>query len=102
MTMTDYRKEFEKVLSEQRQQAASKPETKNRKGSFWRGSKPEKCDLCDKEFNFAFVDGATKPTGQWAMMCPRCHVERGMGIGLGKGQLYILSLNRKVWEKIRG
>jgi len=46
MTMTDYRKEFEKVLSgqRQRQQAASKPETKNRKGkgSFWQGSKPEK------------------------------------------------------------
>ena len=37
MTMTDYRKEFEKVLSGQRQQAASKPETK-----IWQGSKPER------------------------------------------------------------
>ena len=34
MTMMDYRKEFEKVLS---QQAASKPETK-----IWQGSKPER------------------------------------------------------------
>ena len=43
MTMTDYRKEFEKVLSQQEEPlAASKPETKNRKGSFWQGSKPEK------------------------------------------------------------
>jgi len=95
MTMTDYRIMVEKVLSGQ--QAASKPETK-----IWQGSKPEKCQLCNKEFDFAFVDGITKPTGQWAMMCPSCHIERGMGTGFRKGQLYTLSPDRKVWEKVRG
>jgi hypothetical protein len=38
----------------------------------------------------ATVDGATKG-GPWASMCDDCHADMGVGLGVGKGQRYIVS-----------
>ncbi len=50
----------------------------------------QKCDICqvplDKEERFA--DAVYKPTGQWALMCPKCFQRFGLGIGDGIGQVY--------------
>ena len=44
-----------------------------------------KCEFCEHD---AYIDGKTS-FGIWANMCKKCHLERGVGIGLGKGQLLI-------------
>jgi hypothetical protein len=54
----------------------------------WLGDKPEKCDLCGTPLaQQAFVDGKTQ-MGPWGIMCRPCHKTKGMGLGLGRGQLY--------------
>ena len=61
-------------------------ETKPRK---WFGTWPSHCDICnaDLEEQEYFVDGATH-FGPWGLLCPKCHDEVGIGLGLGKGQKY--------------
>ena len=59
----------------------------------WIGNAPEKCDLCGEDLRDIFVDGAIgtrNPFPKWGIMCPRCHEERGVGLGAGKGQAYDL------------
>jgi hypothetical protein len=53
-------------------------------------SQADNCDLCGVEFSKQqyFVDGKIKTISQWALMCPKCHLLLGDGIGLGKGQAY--------------
>ena len=46
------------------------------------------CDLCHQKINNAFVDGKTI-YGPWGIMCIPCHIEKGCGLGIGKGQKYI-------------
>jgi len=55
----------------------------------WRGSPITSCQLCQQKINKRFIDGKTKQ-GPWAIMCPACHTWRGVGLGAGKGQEYIL------------
>jgi ribosomal protein S14 len=43
----------------------------------------ETCDFCGKRAGY---DGRTA-MGPWAFMCPTCFRERGVGLGLGKGQV---------------
>lgn len=65
----------------------------------WLGPLPEKCDICgDPELN-AFVDGKTQ-FGPWGTMCLACHKRHGCGLGVGKGQLYIVK-SKTVAEKSR-
>jgi len=48
------------------------------------------CDFCKRLIGVVgvdFVDGKTK-IGPWANMCVTCHKARGVGLGLGLGQLY--------------
>ena len=45
------------------------------------------CDFCEEPIEAFFVDGRTKQ-GPWANMCLRCHTQNGIGLGLGKGQLF--------------
>jgi len=63
----------------------------------WSGTWPANCDLCGKALKEGafFIDGRTK-LGPWALMCNLCHTISGVGLGLGKGQLY----ESKTLEKI--
>ena len=69
------------------------------------GSVPKKCNLCDVDFEdvpFA-IDGRTVH-GTWAWMCPDCHFDMGVGLGMGRGQRYVLvekepvTTDNIVWE----
>lgn len=62
----------------------------------WAGKLPN-CDFCNKlpEDYFYFIDGKTK-YGPWAIMCPDCFIEFGVGLGTGLGQKYDTSTLEKV------
>lgn len=45
------------------------------------------CDICNERLDKIFIDGRTI-YGPWANMCPICHQKYGVGLGLGKGQIY--------------
>jgi hypothetical protein len=49
------------------------------------------CDMCTATLSADvieyFVDGATKQ-GPWAILCPQCFEQHGVGLGLGRGQKY--------------
>lgn len=47
------------------------------------------CDICGDDCGEYLVDGRTL-FGPWAVMCESCAAEHGVGLGLGKGQLYQL------------
>ena len=53
----------------------------------WHGSEPEKCDICGNLILNEFVDGKTR-MGPWGILCLNCYNLHGMGLGIGKGQLY--------------
>ena len=53
----------------------------------WTGEPPEKCDLCEEQLEETFIDGVVQGRG-WAVMCPRCHKEKGIGLGMGCGQQF--------------
>ena len=55
----------------------------------WLGSKPNQCDICSTNMQDEsyFVDGRTT-RGPWALMCPSCHRQQGVGLGTGHGQQY--------------
>lgn len=52
---------------------------------------PEVCDICKISFRHQkyMIDGAMKPNGIGAYMCPMCYRLHGVGIGWGVGQLYL-------------
>ncbi|MCC7570676.1 hypothetical protein KO465_04970 [Candidatus Micrarchaeota archaeon] len=52
----------------------------------WAG-KVDRCDLCTTKIGSHFIDGRLR-SGQWAILCPNCFTVEGVGLGLGKGQLY--------------
>lgn len=53
----------------------------------WNKPLPKKCDSCGGPLPGGFVDGKTK-FGPWGILCLPCHQIYGVGIGLGRGQLY--------------
>lgn len=63
---------------------------------------PEICDICKISFHSQkyMIDGAVKPSGVGACMCPRCYHVHGVGIGWGIGQLYLRKNNR--WLLVAG
>lgn len=67
----------------------------------WFGSKPEQCNLCHTEIQKGFVDGKTEE-GRWAIMCPFCSLVHGVGLGVGKGQLYVRADENADFVKIKG
>lgn len=68
----------------------------------WYGSNPQRCQLCNRTFvDGEFIDGRTMH-GPWAMMCPTCHHDNGVGLGTGKGQRYALNPETEEWEKVEG
>jgi len=50
--------------------------------------KQRTCDFCGENNLKTLIDGKTI-FGPWAVMCEFCHLTKGIGIGLGKGQKYI-------------
>jgi len=65
----------------------------------WMGTPPIECDLCRSKIKDKFVDGATRQ-GPWGCLCQICHKTQGVGLGMGKGQMY--QLQGKNWVKIGG
>lgn len=61
----------------------------------WLSPIPGKCDLCSKPLVDTFVDGKTS-FGPWGIMCRPCHRKHGIGLGLGRGQLYDISTALKL------
>ena len=49
----------------------------------------------------SFIDGRTI-MGPWAIMTPETHHAIGVGLGVGKGQLYRRHPVDDVWYKING
>ena len=66
----------------------------------WSGSKPTSCNICGASIEDSFIDGRLAEHGSWAIMCELCHKVYGVGLGLGKGQLY--RLNKEEWIKVGG
>lgn len=54
----------------------------------WRG-KVQACGLCTNGITKEFIDGKTV-YGSWGIMCLSCHDAYGYGLGVGKGQRYVL------------
>lgn len=55
----------------------------------WNGTWPANCNSCltDLRQHSTFYDAKTI-YGHWALLCPRCFREIGLGLGLGRGQEY--------------
>lgn len=66
----------------------------------WIGSDPSTCQICNRPVVSCFVDGKTY-SGPWATMCLDCHFVHGVGIGLGKGQIFTLQADGS-WLKTGG
>jgi hypothetical protein len=56
-----------------------------------------KCDICGNAITDTCIDGRTK-TGQWGLLCPGCHRRNGVGLGIGKGQLYTKRADGTFWK----
>lgn len=63
---------------------------------------PKICDICKISFKNQkyMIDGAVKPSGAGACMCPKCYRIHGVGLGWGVGQLYLRENNR--WLLVAG
>lgn len=71
--------------------------------SKWYGTAPKHCEICKVKLVAAFIDGRTK-RGCWAIMCIPCHVEHGVGLGVGKGQKYTMKVIKgggTEWIKVK-
>ena len=55
------------------------------------------CEFCGISFQFTpwFVDGATA-RGSWGMMCNKCFMLYGKGLGKGLGQKYSSKTKMKI------
>lgn len=76
------------------------------RASAWLGTPPVHCDICGRTLSNSgiFVDGKTRQ-GPWAIMCTHCHSSRGVGLGVGKGQKYVMEAavgdgEKPVWVQV--
>jgi len=67
------------------------------KNSYWLGEVPVNDDF-GFEITTTFIDGRRKG-GSWAIMTPEVHQHLGVGLGIGKGQMYEKQQDGK-WLKI--
>lgn len=76
---------------------------------YWAGRPPRCCDICktlfggghhDKDHEI-FVDGRMRD-GRWAIMCLTCHIKVGVGLGIGKGQMYLLQSDGRYQQMAGG
>jgi len=61
----------------------------------WLGSAPTDCDLCHKPFVDVFFDAKTR-FGPWGLICSKCFLTEGVGLGTGLGQKYDLFTLEKI------
>ena len=55
------------------------------------------CELCGKPFEKGqLLFDARLRTGQWGTVCAVCHASHGVGLGLGRGQMYHAGEEEKV------
>jgi hypothetical protein len=54
---------------------------------YWHGESPDRCIVCRQPFRNSFIDGATR-AGRWGLLDLACHRVHGLGLGVGKGQLF--------------
>ncbi len=57
---------------------------------YWLSQPPSKCQIGGENIVMSFVDGSTGSGGPWAIMCNECHKVYGVGLGIGKGQRFVL------------
>lgn len=57
---------------------------------------PKVCDCCSDPFGSVMYDAKTIQ-GPWANMCETCFKRFGVGLGIGRGQRYVLVDGK--WEK---
>lgn len=50
--------------------------------------KYDACRICGRHIAFMAVSGWTKEFG-WKWMCPKCFDKYGVGLGVGKGKLFV-------------
>ena len=67
--------------------------------SKWHGEPPKSCDNCGNKLKGVFIDGRTK-VGVWGILCEPCHKDIGVGLGVGKGQKYIMKVMKGEWIKV--
>jgi len=77
------------VKEESKPTSSTLPTTVHKSQPKWTGIWPANCDICKTDLTKQedFIDGTTW-MGPWALMCRVCHAGDGVGLGLGKGQLY--------------
>ena len=65
----------------------------------WAGSLPRKCGMCQTHLSSfrVFIDGRIAGRTQWGILCPPCYKEHGIGLGLGKGQMYDTVTGEKLY-----
>jgi hypothetical protein len=56
---------------------------------YWLSQPPTKCQIRGENIVMSFIDGSTG-SGSWAIMCNECHKVFGKGLGIGKGQRFVL------------
>lgn len=56
----------------------------------WAGKTPQQCDVCKARLEDEFYDVCTQ-AGPWAYLCFKCFFLHGIGLGIGRGQLYVRS-----------
>lgn len=69
------------------------------KPRYWYMDVPPKDDF-GQPIEEEFIDGATR-MGPWAIMTPASHQTYGVGLGVGKGQMYEKQADGK-WLKVEG
>jgi hypothetical protein len=69
----------------------------------WYGEPSKRCQVCgtDLRKKNIFVDGRLLG-GPWAILCRGCHEAYGVGLGTGKGQMYVREADGTTWNKVAG
>ncbi len=64
---------------------------------YWKGSNPEKCDLCSGPFtDKVFYDTHLPHQTRWGLFCYSCFTAMRCSTGTGMGQKYDLETKRKL------
>jgi hypothetical protein len=69
-------------------------------GGSFHPSPPEKCDLCHCKLEDFYIDGRLDGGLMWGNLCSECFIEKGVGIGVGFGQIY--GQSEEGWSLVGG
>lgn len=68
---------------------------------YWIGEIPTNCPICGSKMRHTMVDARIKGQTGWALIDLKCHAAHGVGVGLGKGQVYEKQADGR-WLKTQG